>query len=56
MGFVLGIDLGTIATKSIAFDCESNIMGGDHRDLPQLFPKPGWTEHDRRTSRDKRIS
>lgn len=46
MGFVLGIDLGTTATKSIIFDRESNIMGSGHRELPQLFPKPGWVEHD----------
>jgi glycerol kinase len=46
MGFVLGIDLGTTATKSIIFDRDSNIMGSGYRELPQLFPKPGWVEHD----------
>jgi len=55
MGFVLGIDVGTTATKSIVFDRESNIMGSGHRELPQLFPKPWWVEHDRRPPRDKGI-
>ena len=46
MGFVLGIDLGTTGTKSIIFDQESNIIGSGYRELPQIFPKPGWVEHD----------
>ncbi len=46
MGFVLGIDLGTTGTKSIIFDQESHIVGSGYRELPQIFPKPGWVEHD----------
>jgi len=46
MGFVLGIDLGTTGTKSIIFDQESHVIGSGHRELPQIFPKPGWVEHD----------
>lgn len=46
MGFVLGIDLGTTGTKSILFDQEGHIIGSGYRELPQIFPKPGWVEHD----------
>lgn len=43
---VLAIDQGTTSTRAMVFDTQSNIIASAQRELPQIFPKPGWVEHD----------
>ena len=43
---VLAIDQGTTSTRAIVFDSSGRPVASAQRDLPQIFPRPGWVEHD----------
>ena len=44
--YYLGIDQGTTGTTSIIFDEEWNICGKGYFEHTQIYPEPGWVEHD----------
>lgn len=44
--FVLAIDQGTTSTRAIVFDASGHAAGSAQREHTQLFPQPGWVEHD----------
>ncbi len=43
---VLAIDQGTTSTRAIVFDGSGRPVASAQKELPQIFPKPGWVEHD----------
>ena len=43
--YVLALDQGTTSSRSILFDQNSNIVAVAQREFTQIFPKPGWVEH-----------
>jgi len=43
---ILAIDQGTTSTRAIVFDDQARPLATALRELPQIFPKPGWVEHD----------
>ena len=43
---VLAIDQGTTSTRAIVFDATGRPVATAQRELPQIFPKSGWVEHD----------
>lgn len=44
--FVAAIDQGTTSTRCILFDHSGNIVSVDQKEHQQIYPKPGWVEHD----------
>jgi glycerol kinase len=44
--FVLALDQGTTGSTALVVDPEGLVRGRGHVELPQLFPRPGWVEHD----------
>jgi len=44
--FVLAIDQGTTSTRAILFDREGNARRAAQVPLAQIYPAPGWVEHD----------
>jgi glycerol kinase len=44
--YVLALDQGTTSSRAILFDHESAIKWGAQREFEQIFPQPGWVEHD----------
>ncbi|MFP4135976.1 MAG: glycerol kinase GlpK [Candidatus Acetothermia bacterium] len=44
--FVGAIDQGTTGTRFIVFDHEGNQISSAYREHEQIYPKPGWIEHD----------
>jgi glycerol kinase len=44
--FVLALDQGTTSSRAILFDHAGQIVVARQREFPQLFPQPGWVEHD----------
>ncbi len=44
--YVLALDQGTSSSKAFLFDHEGRIVSRADRDLRQIYPKPGWVEHD----------
>ncbi len=46
MSFVLAIDQGTTSSRAIILDEKLNVRGVGQKEFTQIFPKPGWVEHD----------
>ena len=44
--FIGAIDQGTTSSRFIIFDHEGRIRGLDQKEHRQIFPRPGWVEHD----------
>ncbi len=45
MKVVLAIDLGTTGNRVIAFSEDGAIVAKSYYEFPQIFPQPGWVEH-----------
>ncbi|HEX6103742.1 MAG TPA: FGGY family carbohydrate kinase, partial [Alphaproteobacteria bacterium] len=43
---ILAIDQGTTSTRAMLFDEAGQPAGRAQKELPQIYPKPGWVEHD----------
>src|ERR1700681_1765408 len=46
MSAILALDQGTTSSRAIVFDADGRALGFDQREFGQLFPRPGWVEHD----------
>lgn len=46
MKYILSIDQGTTSSRTILFDREGNICSVAQKEFRQIFPQPGWVEHD----------
>jgi glycerol kinase len=44
--YVGAIDQGTTSTRFIVFDLSGRIVASHQREHQQIYPKPGWVEHD----------
>ncbi len=45
-GHILVIDQGTTSTRAIAFDERARAVACAQQEFPQIYPHPGWIEHD----------
>src|SRR5713226_2888620 len=46
MSFILALDQGTTSSRAIIFDHDGAIRAVAQKEFTQLFPRPGWVEHD----------
>src|SRR5262245_10043936 len=46
MPYILALDQGTTSSRAIIFDHNAAIVASGQREFPQIFPRPGWVEHD----------
>ena len=46
MKYVLALDQGTTSSRAILFDEQGNAVRVAQRELRQIYPQPGWVEHD----------
>jgi glycerol kinase len=44
--YILALDQGTTSSRTIVFDRDANIVAVGQQEFKQIFPKPGWVEHD----------
>ncbi len=44
--YILALDQGTTSSRAILFDRAGRITAVAQREFPQLYPQPGWVEHD----------
>ncbi|HEX9406873.1 MAG TPA: FGGY family carbohydrate kinase, partial [Thermoanaerobaculia bacterium] len=44
----LALDQGTTSSRAIAFDEAGSVVAVAQRELRQIYPQPGWVEHDPR--------
>ena len=43
--YVLALDQGTSSSRAIVFDKDGNTKAVSQKEFTQIFPKPGWVEH-----------
>ena len=46
MRYILALDQGTTSSRAIVFDHAGSIRAVAQKEFRQIFPKPGWVEHD----------
>src|SRR5213076_3275740 len=46
MKTILALDQGTTSSRAIVFDHNGSIISTAQQEFRQIFPKPGWVEHD----------
>ena len=44
--YILALDQGTTSSRAVIFDKKGNIISVAQKEFTQIFPKPGWVEHD----------
>jgi glycerol kinase len=44
--YILALDQGTTSSRAILFDKSGQIVGVAQKEFTQIYPKPGWVEHD----------
>jgi glycerol kinase len=44
--YVLALDQGTTSSRAIVFDRAGRVVSVAQQEFPQIYPQPGWVEHD----------
>jgi glycerol kinase len=44
--YVLALDQGTTSSRAILFNHQGEIVSTAQQEFPQIYPRPGWVEHD----------
>lgn len=46
--YIVALDQGTTSSRAVLFDKKGNFLAKCQREFSQIYPKPGWVEHDPR--------
>lgn len=46
MAYILSLDQGTTSSRAIIFGDNGAVVAQSQREFPQIYPAPGWVEHD----------
>lgn len=44
--YIMALDQGTTSSRCILFDKQGNICSTSQKEFPQIYPNPGWVEHE----------
>ncbi|WP_453912148.1 FGGY family carbohydrate kinase [Vogesella fluminis] len=44
--FILALDQGTTSSRAIVFNRSGDIVASAQKEFRQIYPQPGWVEHD----------
>ena len=44
--YILALDQGTTSSRAIIFDHAGNVVASAQKEFRQIYPQPGWVEHD----------
>ena len=44
--FILALDQGTTSSRAMVFDRQGNVVSVAQKEFGQIYPQPGWVEHD----------
>ena len=53
---LLALDQGTSSSRAIVFDAHGQIVAVAQREFRQIYPQPGWVEHDPRELWDTQLA
>ncbi|MCC2597663.1 glycerol kinase GlpK [Pusillimonas sp. MFBS29] len=56
MTYLLALDQGTSSTRSIVFDRNGSIVAVAQKEITQIYPEPGWVEHNPREIWETQLS
>lgn len=56
MTYLLALDQGTSSSRAIVFHADGRIAALAQREFPQIYPQPGWVEHDANAIWDTQIA
>ena len=45
MKYIIALDQGTTNSRALLIDENGNLIGIQQKEFKQIFPKPGWVEH-----------
>ncbi|HTH61942.1 MAG TPA: glycerol kinase GlpK [Paraburkholderia sp.] len=43
---ILALDQGTTSSRAMLFDAQGNVVASAQKEFEQIYPRPGWVEHD----------
>lgn len=46
--YIVSLDQGTTSSRTLVLDQQANIVSVAQREFSQIYPHPGWVEHDPR--------
>lgn len=46
MKYIIALDQGTTSSRAVLVNDKAEIKGIEQKEFTQIFPKPGWVEHD----------
>src|SRR5213595_3210040 len=46
MKYILALDQGTTSSRAMVFDHSGSVVASAQKEFRQIFPRPGWVEHD----------
>ena len=55
MKYVVALDQGTTSSRAVVFDARANIVSVHSIEFPQIYPQPGWVEHNPQDILDSQI-
>ena len=44
--YIVALDQGTTSSRAVVMDHDANIVSVSQREFEQIYPHPGWVEHD----------
>jgi glycerol kinase len=44
--YILALDQGTTSSRAMLFDRQGNVVSTAQKEFQQIYPRPGWVEHD----------
>ena len=44
--YIMALDQGTTSSRCILFNKKGEVVSKSQKEFPQIYPKPGWVEHD----------
>jgi len=44
--YLLAIDQGTSSSRTVIYDHSTSVVASAQQEFPQIYPQPGWVEHD----------
>ena len=44
--YLLAIDQGTSSSRAVIYDHQTNVVASAQQEFAQIYPRPGWVEHD----------
>ena len=44
--FILALDQGTTSSRAVLFDRTGSVVAVAQKEFQQIYPQPGWVEHD----------